>query len=89
VGRVDEETKSSQLVLALPLRLIVARRRRRVAIVGVIIKVAKGLGLLEVLLLERLLVEFSLQLVLVGGILTLVLALDGAVLVRRVLVLLG
>ena len=47
------------------------------------------LGLLEVHLLERLLVETSLRLVLAGGVLTLVLALVGVVLAEKVLVLLG
>ena len=48
-----------------------------------------GLGLLEVHLLELLLVESSLRLVLFGGVLMLVLALAGVILVEGVLVLLG
>jgi hypothetical protein len=48
-----------------------------------------GLGLLEVLLLECLLVETFLQLVLVGGVLTLFLALARVMLAREALVLLG
>jgi hypothetical protein len=47
-----------------------------------------SLGLFEVLLLKRLLIESSLRLVL-GGVLALVLTLAGVVLVRGVLVLLG
>jgi MYXO-CTERM domain-containing protein len=68
MGRVGEEAESGQLVLVLLLGLIVTRRRRRVAIIGVIVEVAKGgeegallgLGFLEVLLLERLLIGSSL-----------------------------
>jgi hypothetical protein len=68
MGRVNEEAESGQLVLALTLGLIVARWRRRVAVIGVIVEVAEGnkegrllgLGLLEVLLLERLLIKSSL-----------------------------
>jgi hypothetical protein len=97
MGRLGEETESGQLVLTLLLRLIVTRRRRKVAAIGVVVEVAEGgedegallgLGLLEVLLHERLLIEFSLGLVLVGGVRMLVLALAGVVLVRGVLVLL-
>ena len=63
----------------------------------VIVKVAEGskegallgLGLLEVLLLERLLIESSLQLVLAGGVLVLVLVPAEVELARGVLVLLG
>ena len=97
MGRVGEEVEFGKLVLALPLGLIVARQRRRVAIVRVVVEVTKGgeegallgLGLLAVLLLKRLLVESSLRLVLAEGVLTLVLALVGVVLVGGVLVLLG
>jgi hypothetical protein len=97
MGRVSEETESDQLVLTLLLRLIVARRRRKVAAIGVVVEVTEGgeegellgLGLLEVLLHERLLIEFSLGLVLVGGVRMLVLALASVVLVGGVLVLLG
>jgi len=95
VDGLGDETKPGQLVLTSLLGLISARGRRTV-VVGVVVEVAKGgeegtllgLGLLEVLLLERLLVESSLRLVL-GGVLALVLALAGVVLVRGVLVLLG
>jgi hypothetical protein len=81
----------------LPLVLIVARWRRRVAVVRVIVEITEGdeegallgLGFLEVLLLERLLIESSLRLVLAGGVLALVLALAGVILVKGVLVLLG
>ena len=48
-----------------------------------------GLGLLEVHLLERLLVESSLRLVLTGGVLMLVLALARVILVGGVLAFLG
>ena len=48
-----------------------------------------GLGVLDVLLLEHLLVKSSLGHVLVGGVLMLVLELVGVLLVREVLVLLG
>ena len=48
-----------------------------------------GLGLLEIPLLERLLIKSSLELVLVGGVLALVLALADVILVGGVLVLLG
>jgi hypothetical protein len=95
VDGLGDETKSSQLVLTPLLGLIIARGRRTV-IVGVVVEVTEGgeegallgLGLLEVLLLERLLVESSLRLVL-RGVLALVLALARVVLVRGVLVLLG
>ena len=66
-------------------------------IVGVVVEVTEGgkegtllgLVLLEVYLLERLLVESSLRLVLAGGVLVLVHALAGVILVEGVLVLLG
>jgi hypothetical protein len=48
-----------------------------------------GLGFLEVLLLECLLVKLCLQLVLTRGVLMLVLALAGVVLAEEALVLLG
>ena len=81
----------------LPFRLIIAQGGRSAVIIGVVVKVAKGgeegallgLGLLAVLLLKRLLVESSLRLALAEGVLTLVLALVGVVLVGGVLVLLG
>jgi hypothetical protein len=95
VDGLGDETKPNQLVLTPLLGLIIARGRRTV-IVGVVVEVTEGgeegallgLGLLEVLLLERLLVESSLRLVL-RGVLALVLALARVVLVRGVLVLLG
>ena len=66
-------------------------------VVSVIVEVAEGgkegallgLGLLEIPLLERLLIKSSLELVLVGGVLALVLALADVILVGGVLVLLG
>jgi hypothetical protein len=90
------EAESTQLVLDLALELVVARGGR-VAIGGVLIKIVKGveegmlmsLGLLEVLLLKRLLVESSIGLVLAGGVLALVLTLGSIVLAGGVLVLLG
>jgi hypothetical protein len=80
----------------MPLLGLIIARGRRTVIVGVVVEVTEGgeegallgLGLLEVLLLERLLVESSLRLVL-RGVLALVLALARVVLVRGVLVLLG
>jgi hypothetical protein len=68
-----------------------------VVVVGVVVEVAErgkkgallGLDLLEVHLLEYLLVEFSLRVVLARGVLMIVLALAGVVLVGGVLVLLG
>jgi hypothetical protein len=64
VDGLGDETKPGQLVLTPLLRLIIVRGRRTV-IVGVVVEVAEGgeegvlsgLGLLEVLLLERLLVD--------------------------------
>jgi hypothetical protein len=95
VSGTSDEAESGQLVLTLPLGLIVARGRRAV-IVGVVVEVTEGgeegthlgLGLLEVLLLERLLIESSLSLVL-RGVLVLVLVLARVILVKGVLVLLG
>jgi hypothetical protein len=96
VDILGDETKPDQPVLTSLLGLIIARgRRRRPIIVGVVVEVAEGgeegmllgLGLLEILL-QRLLVESSLRLVL-GGVLALVLALAGVVLIGGVLVLLG
>ena len=92
-----DEAEPGQLVLTLSLGLIVARGGRRAVIIGVIVEVAEGgkegmllgLGLLEVHHLERLLIESSLRLVLVRGVLALVLALARVKLVRGVLVLLG
>ena len=97
MGGTGNEAEPGQLVLMLPLELIVARGGRGAVVVGVIIEVTEGgkegallgLGLLEVHLLERLLVESSLQLVLAGGVLALVLALAGVMLAGEVLVLLG
>jgi hypothetical protein len=74
---VSEEEEFVQLFLDLPVGLLVACGRR--CVVGVVIEVAEGgkegtlldLGLLEVLLLERLLVESSLGLVLARGVLSL------------------
>jgi hypothetical protein len=68
VDGLGNEAKPSQLVLTPLLGLIIARGRRRPVIVGVIVEVVEGgedgmllgLGLLEVLLLQRLLVESSL-----------------------------
>ena len=96
MGGTGDQVEPGQLVLALPLRLIVARAGRRAIVVGVVVEVAEGgeegvllgLGLLEVYLLERLLVESSLRLMLAGGVLALVLALAGVILVGGVLVLL-
>ena len=97
MGGTDDEAEPGQLVLTLSLGLIVARGGRRVVIVGVVVEVTEGgkegtllgLVLLEVYLLERLHVESSLRLVLAGGVLALVLALAGVILVGGVLVLLG
>jgi hypothetical protein len=89
--------KPGQLVLMPLLGLIIARgRRRRPVVVGVVVEVAEGgeegmllgVGLLEVLLLQCLLIESFLRFVL-GGVLALVLALVGVVLIEGVLVLLG
>jgi len=96
VDGLGDKTKPGQLVLTSLLGLISARGRRTV-VVGVVVEVAKGgeegallgLSILEVLLLERLLIESSLRLVLVRGVLALVLALARVKLVRGVLVLLG
>jgi hypothetical protein len=68
-----------------------------VVVIGVVVEATEGgkkgtplgLGLLEVHLLECLIVETSFRLMLAGGILTLVLALVGVVLVREALVLVG
>jgi hypothetical protein len=96
VDGLGDEANPVQLVLTPLLGLIIARGRRRPVIVGVVVEDAEGgeegtllgLGLLEVLLLQRLLVELFLRLVL-GGVLALVLALAGVILVGGVLVLLG
>jgi hypothetical protein len=96
VDGLGDKVKPGQLVLVPLLGLIIARGRgRRLVIVGVIVEVVEGgeegallgLGLLKVLLLHCLLIESSLRLVL-GGVLALVLALVGVVLVEGVLVLL-
>jgi hypothetical protein len=97
MDRLGDEIKPGQLVLTPLLRLIIARgRRRRPVIVGVVVEVTEGgeegmllgLGLVEVLLLQCLLIESSLRLVL-GGVLALVLAFAGVILIEGVLVLLG
>jgi hypothetical protein len=96
LGGVGMEAESTQLVLDLVLGLVVAGGRG-VAVGGVLLKVAEAveegvlvsLGLLEELLLDRLLIKTSLRLVLAGGVPTLVLVLVGVILVGGVLVLLG
>jgi hypothetical protein len=68
-----------------------------VVVIGVVVEATEGgkkgmplgLGLLEVHLFERLLVETSFRLMLTGGILTLVLALARVMLVGEALVLVG
>ena len=68
MGGTGDEAEPDQLVLELALRLVVARWRRRVVVIRVVVKDTEGgeegallgLGLLEVHLLERLLVESSL-----------------------------
>jgi hypothetical protein len=93
---IGNEAEPGQLVLSSPLGLIVTRGGRRPVIVKVVVEVAEGgeegtllgLDLLEVLLLEGLLVESSLWLMLTEGVLALVLALAGVILVGGVLVLL-
>jgi hypothetical protein len=95
VDGLGDEAKPGKLVLMPLLGLIITQGRRR-PVIGVIVEVTEGgeegtllgLGLLEVLLLQCLLVEFSLRLVL-GGVVTLVLALAGVILVGGMLVLLG
>jgi hypothetical protein len=96
VDGLGDKVKPGQLVLMPFLGLIIARGRgRRPVVVGVIVEVIEGgeegtllvLGLLKVLLLQCLLIESYLRLVL-GGVLALVLALVGVVLVEGVLVLL-
>jgi hypothetical protein len=65
---LGDEAKPGQLVLTPLLRLIIARGRRRSIVIGVVVENAEGgeegallgLRLLEVLLLQRLLVESSL-----------------------------
>jgi len=92
-----DEAEVGQLVLVLPFGLIIARGGRSAIIVGVVVEVSEGgkegallvLGLLEVHLIKRLLIESSLQLVLIRGVLTLVLVLARVMLVGEVLVLLG
>ena len=93
MGGYGEEAQPIQLLLDLPLGLVVARRGRSVRIAGVDVEVAEeskeggllGLGLLEVLALDRFHIEPSLGLMLSRG----VLALVGIMLVGGVLVLLG
>jgi hypothetical protein len=93
---IGNEAEPGQLVLSSSLGLIVTRGGRRPVIVKVVVEVAEGgeegtllgLDLLEVLLLEGLLVESSLWLMLTEGVLALVLALVGVILVEGVLVLL-
>jgi hypothetical protein len=77
---VGKEVESVHLVVNPPLELLVTRGRS--GVVGIMVEVAEGvkqgvlldLGLVEILLLEHLLVEPSLGLVLVGGVITLALA---------------
>jgi hypothetical protein len=95
VDGLGDETKPDQLDLTPLLGLIIALGRRMV-VVSVVVEVTEGgeegallgLGLLEVLLLEHLLVKSSLRLVL-GGVLALVLVLVEVMLVGGVLVLVG
>jgi hypothetical protein len=94
VGGTGDEAEPGQLVLVLPLGLIVAQGGRRPVVIDVIIKVTEGgeegtllgLGLIEVLILECLLIETSLQLELAGGVLALVLVLARVVFARGALV---
>jgi hypothetical protein len=92
VDGLGDEAKPGQLVLTSLLGLIIARGRRRPVVVSVVVKVAEGgkegallsLGLLEVLLLQRLLVESSVRLVL-GGVLALSLRLLESYLLKECL----
>jgi len=97
VGGYGEEAQPVQLLLDLPFGLVVTQRGRSMLVAGANVKVAEqskegallGLGLLEVLALDLLLIEPSLGLVLAGGVLALVLALADVMLAGGVLVLLG
>ena len=93
MGGYGEEAQPVQLLLDLPFGLVVTQRGRSMLVAGANVKVAEqskegallGLGLLEVLALDLLLIEPSLGLMLSRG----VLALVGIMLVGGVLVLLG